>query len=40
MIINLKRFEFDYNTMQRLKVNDHCEFPTQINFKPWTKEGI
>jgi ubiquitin C-terminal hydrolase len=40
VIINLKRFEFDYGTMQKNKVNDYCEFPTLINFKPWTKEGI
>jgi ubiquitin C-terminal hydrolase len=40
MIINLKRFEFDYSSMQRLKVNDYCEFPMKLNFKPWTKEGI
>ena len=40
VIINLKRFEFDYNTMTRFKVNDYCEFPDRINFKPWTKEGI
>lgn len=40
VIINLKRFDFDYNTMQRLKLNDFCEFPEKINFKPWTKEGI
>lgn len=40
VVINLKRFEFDYNTMQRLKVNDYCEFPERINFRQWTKEGI
>jgi len=40
VIINLKRFEFDYNSMQRFKVNDYCEFPERINFKPWTREGI
>lgn len=40
VVINLKRFEFDYNTMRRLKVNDYCEFPETINFRPWTKEGI
>jgi ubiquitin C-terminal hydrolase len=40
VIINLKRFDFDYNNMQRLKLNDFCEFPEKINFKPWTKEGI
>lgn len=40
VVINLKRFEFDFNSMQRLKVNDYCEFPMNINLKPWTKEGI
>jgi ubiquitin C-terminal hydrolase len=40
VVINLKRFEFDYNTMQRLKVNDYCEFPETINFSKWTKRGI
>lgn len=38
--MGLKRFEFDYSTMQRVKVNDYCEFPEVIDFKPWTKEGI
>lgn len=40
VVINLKRFEFDYNRMQRFKVNDYCEFPEVINFRRWTKEGI
>lgn len=39
MVINLKRFEFNYNTMQRKKVNDYCEFPEQLNFYKWTKAG-
>ena len=40
MIITLKRFEFDLNLMQKVKVNDYCEFPLSINFKPWTKAGL
>lgn len=40
LIINLKRFEFDFNTLQKYKVNDYCEFPMELNIKPWTKEGI
>lgn len=40
VIIHLKRFEFDFSSMQRYKINDYCEFPMNINFKPWTKEGI
>jgi len=40
VVINLKRFEFDFTTMQRSKINDYCEFPEEIDFRPWTKEGI
>ena len=40
LIINLKRFEFDFNTLQKYKVNDYWEFPMELNIKPWTKEGI
>ena len=40
LIINLKRFEFDYTTFRRYKVNDYCEFPMNLNIKPWTSEGI
>ena len=38
VIIHLKRFEFDLDTMQRVKVNDYCEFPMDINLKPWCKD--
>ena len=27
MLIVLKRFEFDYETMNKNKLNDYCEFP-------------
>ena len=37
VLINLKRFEFDYQNMQRIKVNDYCEFPELLDFFPWTK---
>lgn len=40
VIIHLKRFEFDFTTMQRYKVNDYCEFPMELNLKPWTKAGV
>ena len=39
-VINLKRFEFNYQTMQRYKINDYCEFPEIIDLRPWTKQGI
>ena len=40
MVINLKRFEYDFNTMQRKKINEFCEFPEVIDLRPWTKDGI
>lgn len=39
-IINLKRFEFDFTLMQHVKINDVLEFPLEIDFKPWTGDGI
>lgn len=35
VIIHLKRFEFDFSTMLRSKINDYCEFPININFRNW-----
>ena len=40
LIIHLKRFEFDLETMKRIKLTDHCVFPTQLNMEPYTKEGL
>ena len=38
VFVHLKRFEFDLDTMQRVKVNDYCEFPMNIDLKPWCKD--
>ena len=38
VIIHLKRFEFNYSTMQRTKMNEYCEFPIKLNLKPWSKD--
>lgn len=40
LVIHLKRFDFDYETMQRLKLKDRFEFPTYIDMKPYTVEGL
>ena len=40
VVINLKRFEYDLTNFQRYKINDYCEFPETIDFRPWTKQGI
>jgi ubiquitin C-terminal hydrolase len=36
----LSRFEMNYYTMQTTKINDRVEFPTELNFKPYTQEGM
>lgn len=40
LILVMKRFEFDYDYMQKVKVNDYCEFPEEINMEPYTQEGL
>eukprot|EP00826_Nyctotherus_ovalis_P024660 TRINITY_DN19035_c0_g1_i1.p1 TRINITY_DN19035_c0_g1~~TRINITY_DN19035_c0_g1_i1.p1 ORF type:complete len:132 (-),score=47.53 TRINITY_DN19035_c0_g1_i1:47-442(-) len=39
LILILKRFEFNYMTMQKQKVNDYCEFPFDLNMYKWTYDG-
>jgi len=36
LMMIMKRFEFDFDTMAKLKVNDYCEFPTKLNLEPFT----
>ncbi|CAI5519892.1 unnamed protein product [Closterium sp. Naga37s-1] len=40
LIIHLKRFDFDYETMQRLKLKDRFTFPLTLNMRPFTREGL
>ncbi|OMJ74578.1 hypothetical protein SteCoe_26477 [Stentor coeruleus] len=40
IFITLRRFEFDYDSMKRLKLNDYCEFPMELNMENFTQEGI
>ena len=40
LIIALRRFEFDYDRMVRVKVNDYCEFPMELDLEPYTQEGL
>lgn len=40
LIVHLKRFEFDLDTLRRKKVNDHFVIPHRLNLKPYTEEGI
>lgn len=38
LILHLKRFEFDMDTLQRMKVNTRCEFPHDLNMRPYTND--
>ena len=40
MIVVLKRFDFDYDTMTKFKVNDFCEFPLELNVEKFTQEYL
>lgn len=37
LMIVLKRFEFDYDIMQKIKINDYCEFPLKLDMRPYMK---
>lgn len=36
----LKRFEFNFDTMTKFKINDYCEFPMQINMREYSQEML
>lgn len=40
LILHLKRFEFDFDSMKKIKVNSYCEFPTELNMEPYTTVGL
>ena len=40
LILVLTRFEFDYDTMSKVKINDSCEFPMKINLEKYTQFGL
>ena len=36
----LKRFEFNYDTMQKIKINDYYEFPLELDMNKYTDDFI
>lgn len=40
LFLNLKRFEFNYDTMSKFKINDQCEFPRVLDMRKYTQEFI
>jgi hypothetical protein len=39
LVVNLKRFEFDYNTMLKYKLNNYFEFPFELDMKEYLIEN-
>lgn len=40
LIMALKRFEFNFDLMAKLKVNDRCEFPFHLNLQAYSQQGL
>jgi len=40
LVLHLKRFEFDLQSMVLKKLNSTCSFPMQLNMQHYTKEGL
>lgn len=40
LVLALRRFEFDYETMVKVKVNDAFEFPMELDMEPYTQEYL
>lgn len=40
LMVTLKRFEFDYVNMIKVKVNDYCEFPLELNLKEYSRQYL
>lgn len=36
LFLNLKRFEFNYDKMNKVKINDYCEFPNTLDMSKYT----
>ena len=40
LVIQLKRFDFDWENMRPVKSNDRFEFPLELDMEPWTVSGL
>ncbi len=40
LIFVLKRFSYNYDLGQKVKLNDFCEFPMQLNMEPYTVDYL
>ena len=40
LFLHLKRFEFDFEAMKKVKIDDLVEFPHTINMRPYTMDAL
>ena len=40
LFLELKRFEFNFDTMSKIKVNDYCSFPMELDMRPYSQDEI
>lgn len=40
LVCHLKRFEFDFDTMEKVKINDYLEFPMELDMRPYTSKAL
>lgn len=40
LIVALRRFDYNLDTMRRMKLNNYYEFPWEIDLEPYTIEGL
>jgi hypothetical protein len=40
LFVHLKRFEFDFDTMAKRKVDSYCEFPLSLDLYPFSEAGL
>ena len=40
LVFSLKRFDFDFETLTRVKVHDYFEFPQSLSVEPYTADGL
>jgi hypothetical protein len=40
LFLVLKRFEFDFETMQKVKLDDYCEFPNELDMSPYSQQEL
>jgi ubiquitin C-terminal hydrolase len=40
LILVLKRFEFDLDSMTKQKVNDRCDIPAELDMEQFTQQGL